>query len=82
MGIYMDSDVGPQTWGADKASDDKSAMLKEQVMNLPILMIADFDNGLSPGIVGARVWYPGSGTVAISLLVLESRRRTLRWRSS
>ncbi len=28
MGIYMDADVGPQTWGVEKAADDLSGYVK------------------------------------------------------
>ncbi|MBP7333296.1 MAG: hypothetical protein KA963_01120 [Candidatus Cloacimonas sp.] len=58
MGIYMDCDVGPQTWGADKASDDKSGYVKGTGYEFAYTYDADYDNGLTPGIVGARVCTP------------------------
>ncbi len=58
MGIYMDADVGPQTWGAEKAADDKSGYVKGSGFEFAYTFDADFDGGLSPGYVGARVCTP------------------------
>lgn len=58
MGIYMDADVGPQTWGAEKAADDKSGYVKGSGYEFAYTFDADFDGGLSPGYVGARVCTP------------------------
>jgi hypothetical protein len=58
MGIYMDADVGPQTWGPEKASDDKSGYVKGSGYEFAYTFDADFDGGLSPGYVGARVCTP------------------------
>ena len=58
MGIYMDCDVGPQTWGVDKAADDKSGYVKGTGYEFAYTYDADFDNGITPGLVGARVCTP------------------------
>ncbi|GAB1467536.1 hypothetical protein MASR2M64_02090 [Candidatus Cloacimonadota bacterium] len=58
MGIYMDSDVGPQTWGPEKAADDKSGYVKGPGFEFAYTFDADFDGGLSPGYVGAKVCTP------------------------
>ncbi|MDD4231952.1 MAG: hypothetical protein PHU48_04755 [Candidatus Cloacimonetes bacterium] len=58
MGIYMDADVGPQTWGSDKAADDKSGYVKGKGYEFAYTYDADFDGGLSEGFVGARVCTP------------------------
>lgn len=58
MGIYMDSDVGPQTYGAEKASDDKSGYVKGSGYEFAYTYDADGDGGLCTGLVGARVCTP------------------------
>ncbi|MFA6909581.1 MAG: hypothetical protein WCQ59_00480 [Candidatus Cloacimonadaceae bacterium] len=58
MGIYFDADVGPNTYGSDKASDDKSGYVKGKGYEFAYTYDADFDRGLSPGLVGARVCTP------------------------
>lgn len=58
MGIYMDADVGPQTWGSEKAADDKSGYIKGEGYEFAYTYDADFDGGLTPGYVGARVCTP------------------------
>ncbi|MEN6445635.1 MAG: hypothetical protein ABFC98_06265, partial [Candidatus Cloacimonas sp.] len=58
MGIYMDSDVGPQTYGAEKAADDKSGYVKGEGYEFAYTYDADGDNGLCTGLVGARVCTP------------------------
>lgn len=58
MGIYMDADVGPQTYGAEKASDDKSGYVKGTGYEFAYTYDADGDGGLITGLVGARVCTP------------------------
>jgi hypothetical protein len=58
MGIYMDADVGPQTYGAEKASDDKSGYVKGAGYEFAYTYDADGDGGLCTGLVGARVCTP------------------------
>jgi len=58
MGIYMDSDVGPQSWGSDKAKDDKSGYLRGESYEFAFTFDADFDLGQTPGYVGSRVCTP------------------------
>jgi hypothetical protein len=58
MGIYMDSDVGPQTYGAEKASDDLSGYVMGTGYEFAYTRDDDFDGGLSPGMVGSRVCTP------------------------
>ncbi|HOI01155.1 MAG TPA: hypothetical protein PLU29_00065, partial [Candidatus Cloacimonas acidaminovorans] len=58
MGIYMDCDVGPQTWGVEKAADDKSGYVKGTGYEFAYTYDGDFDNGITPGMVGARVCTP------------------------
>ncbi len=59
MGIYMDSDVGPQPWGGqEKAGDDVSSFVAGDGYNFAYTYDADFDGGLSTGYVGSRVCTP------------------------
>jgi len=59
MGIYMDSDVGPQPWGGqEKAGDDVSSFVSGDGYNFAYTFDADFDGGLSTGYVGSRVCTP------------------------
>ncbi len=58
MGIYMDCDVGPQSWGPEKANDDVSGYVKGTGYEFAYTHDFDGDGGLSPGIVGARVCTP------------------------
>lgn len=58
MGIYLDADVGPQTYGAEKASDDKSGYVKGEGYEFAYTYDADGDGGLCTGLVGARVCTP------------------------
>ena len=59
MGIYMDSDVGPQPWSSqEKAGDDVSSYVKGEGYNFAYTFDADFDGGLSTGYVGSRVCTP------------------------
>lgn len=55
MGIYMDADVGPQTWGTQKASDDLSGYVKGEGYEFAYTRDADGDGGMTEGWVGARV---------------------------
>ncbi|MDD3577436.1 MAG: hypothetical protein PHS23_00375 [Candidatus Cloacimonetes bacterium] len=58
MGIYMDADVGPQTWGVEKASDDLSGYVKGEGYEFAYTRDEDGDGGLTTGLVGARVCTP------------------------
>ncbi|HNQ42973.1 MAG TPA: hypothetical protein PKI59_01010, partial [Candidatus Cloacimonadota bacterium] len=58
MGIYMDADVGPQTWGVEKAADDLSGYVKGEGYEFAYTRDADGDGGLTTGLVGARVCTP------------------------
>ena len=58
MGIYMDSDVGPQSWSSEKASDDVSSYVSGSGYEFAYTYDADKDGGLSTGYVGCRVCTP------------------------
>ncbi len=58
MGIYMDCDTGPQSMGAEKASDDLSGYVKGTGYEFAYTYDADGDGGLTTGLVGARVCTP------------------------
>ena len=59
MGIYMDADVGPQSYDSSaRASDDKSGYLRGEGYEFAFTFDADFDGGLTPGYLGARVCTP------------------------
>lgn len=66
MAIYMDSDVGPQSWGSDKAKDDKSGYLRGKNYEFAFTYDADFDLGQSPGYVGSRVCSPNPDSLEFS----------------
>ena len=58
MGIYMDSDVGPQSYGPEKASDDLSGYVMGTGYEFAYTRDDDGDGGLTPGLVGSRVCTP------------------------
>ncbi len=59
MGIYMDSDVGPQQYGATQRSgDDKSGYVSGAGYEFAYTFDADLDQGLTQGYVGSRVCTP------------------------
>lgn len=58
MGVYMDSDVGPQSWDSEKASDDVSGYQKGDAYEFAYTKDADGDGGLTTGLVGSRVCSP------------------------
>ncbi len=58
MGIYMDCDTGPQSYGPEKASDDVSGYVKGEGYEFAYTRDFDQDSGLTPGLVGARVCTP------------------------
>ncbi len=59
MGIYMDSDVGPQAWGGRKISvDDVSSYVSGSGYEFAYSYDWDGDGGLTTGYVGARVCTP------------------------
>lgn len=58
MGIYMDCDTGPQSYGSEKASDDLSGYVKGQNYEFAYTRDADGDGGLTTGLIGARVCTP------------------------
>jgi len=59
MGIYMDSDVGPQSFGAGTiAPDDISSYVPGEGFEFAYTYDADQDGGLTTGYVGSRVCTP------------------------
>ncbi len=66
MGIYMDSDVGPQSYGSDKAQDDLSGYVKGRGYEFAYTRDDDGDDGLVSGLVGARVCTPDPDTLDFS----------------
>ncbi|PKN79464.1 MAG: hypothetical protein CVU48_05315, partial [Candidatus Cloacimonetes bacterium HGW-Cloacimonetes-1] len=58
MGIYMDADTGPQSYGSTKASDDVSGYVKGTGYEFAYTRDFDGDGGLTTGLVGARVCSP------------------------
>ena len=59
MGIYMDADVGPQSYDSNaRASEDKSGYVRGEGYEFAFTFDADFDGGLTPGYLGARVCTP------------------------
>jgi len=57
MGIYMDSDVGPQAWD-DVHSDDASSYVTGTGYEFAYTFDYDGDSGLTTGLVGSRVCTP------------------------
>jgi hypothetical protein len=57
MGIYMDADCGPQTYEAIY-EDDLSGYVKGTGYEFAYTYDADFDGGLTSGLIGARVCTP------------------------
>ncbi len=66
MGIYMDSDVGPQSYGSEKAQDDLSGYVKGRGYEFAYTRDDDGDDGLVDGLVGARVCTPDPDTLEFS----------------
>jgi len=66
MGIYMDSDVGPQSWGSEKATDDVSGYVPGQDLEFAYTRDADGDGGLADGLVGSRVCSPNPEEIKFS----------------
>ncbi|MBN2461782.1 MAG: hypothetical protein JXB60_09260 [Candidatus Cloacimonetes bacterium] len=59
MGIYMDSDVGPQAWGGQTiAGDDVSSYVRGEGYEFAFTYDFDGDGGLTQGMVGSRVCTP------------------------
>jgi len=58
MGVYMDSDVGPNTWGNEKAGDDLSSYVQGEGYEFAYTYDLDGDGGLCNGFVGSRVCTP------------------------
>jgi len=59
MGVYVDSDVGPQSWTAQaRAGDDVSSYVPGEGYEFAYTYDADKDGGLTTGYVGARVCTP------------------------
>jgi hypothetical protein len=59
MGIYMDSDVGPQAYDGDTRSlDDVSSYVPGEGYEFAYTYDEDGDNGLTTGLVGSRVCTP------------------------
>ncbi|MEA1973912.1 MAG: hypothetical protein U9N34_11570, partial [Candidatus Cloacimonadota bacterium] len=57
MGIYMDSDVGPQAWTGDEVSLDDISSYNSEV-EFAYTYDEDTDGGLTTGFVGSRVCTP------------------------
>jgi hypothetical protein len=59
MGIYMDSDVGPQAYdSAARSEDDVSSYVTGDGYEFAYTYDEDTDNGLTTGLVGSRVCTP------------------------
>jgi len=59
MGIYMDCDVGPQSWGADpRSTEDISSYVPGEGYEFAYTYDANQDGGLTTGYIGARVCSP------------------------
>jgi hypothetical protein len=59
MAIYIDADVGPQSYSGDERSeDDKSGYMRGEGYEFAFTFDADFDGGLTPHYVGIRVCTP------------------------
>ena len=59
MGVYMDSDVGPQAWGGTEiAKDDLSSYVAGEGYEFAYTYDADGDYGNTTGYVGSRVCTP------------------------
>jgi hypothetical protein len=59
MGIYMDCDVGPQSYGGSAiAPDDISSYVSGEGYEFAYTYDRDTDNGLTTGFVGSRVCTP------------------------
>lgn len=58
LSAYFDADVGPQSWGPEKASDDKSGYIQGAGYNFAYSYDADFDGGLSTGFVANKIYFP------------------------
>jgi hypothetical protein len=57
MGVYMDSDVGPQAWD-NVHSDDYSSYVAGAGYEFAYTKDYDGDNGLTTGLIGSRVCTP------------------------
>ncbi len=59
MGVYMDSDVGPQAWGGNERSlDDISSYVAGESYEFAYTYDEDKDSGLTTGFIGSRVCSP------------------------
>ena len=59
MGIYMDSDVGPQSWqGDERSKDDVSSYVRGKGYEFAYTYDKDKDGGLTTGMIGSRVCTP------------------------
>lgn len=58
LSAYFDADIGPQAWGAEKATDDKSGYISGDGYNFAYSYDADHDGGLSSGIVANKIYIP------------------------
>ncbi|MDD2229370.1 MAG: FlgD immunoglobulin-like domain containing protein [Candidatus Cloacimonetes bacterium] len=56
---YFDADIGPQTWGSEKARDDKSGYISGAWYEFAYSYDADHDGGLSTGYVANKLYIPG-----------------------
>ena len=59
LASYVDADIGPQTWGPEKAADDKSGYISGAGYEFAYSFDADFDGGMSPGYMANKIYIPG-----------------------
>ncbi len=60
IGSYVDSDIGPSTYGASVGWDDKSGYVMGTGYEFAYSRDDDFDNGASPGFMGCKLYLPNS----------------------
>ncbi|MCK4696015.1 MAG: hypothetical protein KAT74_09640, partial [Candidatus Cloacimonetes bacterium] len=67
MGIYVDSDVGPQAWGRTEiAGDDISSYVSGSGFEFAYTFDADGDEGNTTGYVGSRVCTPNPDSLVFA----------------
>jgi hypothetical protein len=59
LASYFDADIGPQSWGSEKATDDKSGYIQGPGYEFAYSYDADIDGGLCPGYVANKIYIPG-----------------------
>lgn len=58
ISYYLDADIGPVSWGMEKATDDKSGYIKGEGFEFAYSFDADFDDGASPWYVANKLIVP------------------------